>query len=124
MYQRQGRYEEAIAEAQKAVKLSRGTSRQLGILGYCYARAGKRAEALAILRELEEEHAKRESRGTDLAWVYAGLGDKDHAFAWLEKDFQDRNGPLPFQMTGFSMLDTLRSDARYADLLRRMGLKP
>ena len=62
--------------------------------------------------------------GADLAWVYAGLGDKDQAFAWLEKDFQDRSGTLANQITHFPMLATLRSDPRYADLLRRMGLKP
>ena len=55
--------------------------------------------------------------------TYAGLGDKDQAFAWLEKDFQDRSGLLAFQITGFPILGTLRSDARYADLLHRMGLK-
>ena len=86
--------------------------------------AGKRSEALAILRELEEKHARLESTGTYLAWVYAGLGDKDQAFAWLEKDFQDRSGPLAFQIIGYPILGTLRSDARYADLLHRMGLKP
>ena len=82
--------------------------------------AGKRSEALAILRELEEKHW--ESTRAHLAWVYAGLGDKDQAFAWLEKDFQDRSGPLAFQIKGYPQLGTLRSDARYADLLRRMGL--
>ncbi len=121
-YQRQGRYQEAIAEAQKGVELSRRTA-GLGMLGYCYAVAGKRSEALAILRELEEKHARRESTGANLAGVYAGLGDKDQAFAWLEKDFQDRSGPLA-QITGSTILGTLRSDARYADLLRRMGLRP
>ncbi len=123
-YQRQRRYEEAIAEAQKGVELSRRVGLRLGVLGYCYAVAGKRSEALAILRELEEKHARRESTGADLAWVYAGLGDKDQAFAWLEKDFQDRSGLLAPAIKLFPILDTLRSDARYADLLDRMGLKP
>ncbi len=79
---------------------------------------------LAILRELEEKHARRESRGAYLAWVYAGLGDKDQAFAWLEKDFKDRSGTLAFQIKAFPILGTLGSDPRYADLLHRMGLRP
>ncbi|MEO7672925.1 MAG: tetratricopeptide repeat protein, partial [Pyrinomonadaceae bacterium] len=123
-YQRQGRYEEAIAEAQKGVELSRRAGNALGTLGYCYAVAKKRSEALAILKELAEKHARGESVGASLAYVYTGLGDKDKAFAWLEKDFQDRSGPLVNQITAFPILDTLRSDPRYADLLHRMGLKP
>ena len=124
-YQMQARYPEAIAEAQKGVELSEiRSSFALGPLGYCYAVAGRRSEAIEILRELEEKYARGESTGAYLAWVYAGLGDKEQAFAWLEKDFQDRSGPLAINITGYPVLDTLRSDARYADLLRRMGLRP
>jgi DUF438 domain-containing protein len=56
-----------------------------------------------------------------VAAVYAGLGDKDQAFAWLEKDFQARSGAIVY-ITYFPVYDTLRDDPRYADLLRRMGL--
>ena len=78
---------------------------------------------MAILKELEEKYARREAIGQYLAGVYAGLGDKDQAFAWLEKDFQQRSGPLPFITWWFNFED-LRSDPRYADLVRRMGLQP
>lgn len=64
-----------------------------------------------------------EAPGLDVAAVYAGFGEKDQAFAWLEKSFQDhstRLGRTRYE-TGF---ETLRSDPRFADLLRRMGLKP
>jgi hypothetical protein len=54
--------------------------------------------------------------------VYSGLGDKDQAFAWLERDFEQRSGVLPF--ITYSSLRDLRSDPRYADLVRRMGLQP
>jgi len=54
--------------------------------------------------------------------VYAGLGDKDQAFAWLEKDFQARSGLLS-RVRWESPFETLRSDPRFADLLKRMGLK-
>jgi hypothetical protein len=56
-----------------------------------------------------------------LASVYAGLDDKDQAFAWLEKDFQQRSGMLAF-ITWWFPLEDLRSDSRYADLVRRMRL--
>jgi TolB-like protein/Flp pilus assembly protein TadD len=123
-YQRQERYSEAIEEAQKGVDLSKRGGVELGTLGYCDAVAGKRSEALAIIRELEEKYARRESMGVYLAWIYAGIGDKDQSFAWLEKDFKNRTGTLAGQITELTILDTLRSDPRYGNLLHRMGLRP
>ncbi len=123
-YLKQRRNGEAIAEFQKTVELSGRASRYLGDLGYCYAVTGRRAEALAILKDLEERYPRHESIGQYLAYVYAGLGDKDQAFAWLEKDFQQHSGlRLPFVMWWFTF-ENLRSDQRYADFVRRMGLKP
>jgi eukaryotic-like serine/threonine-protein kinase len=121
---KQRRTEEAIAEFQKTVELSGSASRYQGDLGYCYAVTGRRAEAQAILKELEAKYARREAVGQYLADVYAGLGDRDQAFAWLEKDFERGSGiRLPFIKWWFTF-DDLRGDPRYADLLRRMGLKP
>jgi serine/threonine-protein kinase len=123
VYLKQRRYEEATAEFQKAVELSGRESQYLSNLGYHYAKTGRRAEALRILKELEEKYAKRESIGMYLGGVYAGLDDKDQVFAWLERDFQQRNGTLAYMTWWFSFED-LRSDPRYADLVRRMGLEP
>jgi serine/threonine-protein kinase len=122
-YLKQRRYQEAIAEFQKTVELSGSASRYQGDLGYCYAVTGRRAEAQAILKTLEEKYARREANGQSLAGVYASLGDKDRAFAWLEKDYQQRSGYLPNITWRFAFED-LRSDPRYADLVRRMGLQP
>lgn len=122
-YLKQGRNAEATAEFQKAVELSGRAGTYLGNLGYCYAVTGKHAEALAILKELEEKYTKGESTGQFLAGVYAGLGDKDRAFAWLERDFQQHSGQLP-TITWRLHFDDLRADPRYADLVRRMGLEP
>jgi eukaryotic-like serine/threonine-protein kinase len=123
-YLKQRRHEEAIAEFQKAVELSGRASRYLSDLGYCFAVTGRRAEALAILKELEARYARRESVGNYLAGVYAGLGDKDQAFAWLEKDFEQHSGQLPWRITRWFTFEDLRSDPRYADLVRRTGLNP
>jgi hypothetical protein len=75
------------------------------------------------VRELEERYDRQEAGAAQLAFVFAGLGDKDQAFAWLEKSFQERTiglaGALRFEPF---LLDPLRDDPRYADLLRRMGL--
>jgi len=123
-YLKQRRYEEAIAEFQKTVELSGSASKNQGDLGYCYAVTGRRAEAQAILKELEGKYARREAIGQYLAEVYAGLGDRDQAFTWLERDVERGSGiRLPFIKWWFTF-DDLRGDPRYADLLRRMGLKP
>ena len=121
-YVKQERYPEAIAEFQKALSLSPNDRQALRDLGYGYAVAQKRTEALAVLKDLQAKYEKQEAFPGDLAAVYAGLGDKDHAFAWLEKDFQARSGRLG-RIRYLIPFETLRSDPRYADLLRRMGLQ-
>ena len=120
-YLKRGRVEEATAEFHKAVELSNRAPTYLGNLGYCYALIGNRAEALGIAKELEEKFSHEESSGLFIAGVYAGLGDKDKAFYWLDQDFQQRSGQLP-TVTWRFQFESLRSDPRYADLLRRMSL--
>ncbi len=122
-YLAQGRNSEAIVEIHKAVELSGRDRRPLRDLGYGYAASGKRAEALTVLKELEENYEKHKAIGQDFAAVYVGLGENDQAFAWLEKDFQARSGLLAWSRWA-PPFDSLRSDPRFADLLRRMGLKP
>ncbi len=118
-YLKLGRDAEAVAASEKAVQLNR-FGLDLGDLGYVYARTGKRTEALAIVKELEEKYARKESNGMYVAAVYAGLGEKDKAFEWLEKgllnkeDVGDFRGQIPFE--------SLRDDPRFKDLLKRMGL--
>jgi serine/threonine protein kinase/tetratricopeptide (TPR) repeat protein len=123
VYLKQGRHAEALKEFQKAVELSGRASDLLSSLGAGYATSGKHAEALAIVKELEEKYAKHEAIGQNLARVYANLGDKDQAFAWLEKDFQARSGVLG-RIKALTELEPLRSDPRFADLRRRTGLEP
>ncbi len=121
-YLKQRQNEEATAEFQRAVELSGRTSRYLGDLGYCFAVTGRRAEALTILKELTERYNRRESIGQYLASVCAGLGDKDQAFAWLERDAQQRSGSrIQFVVWWFSF-EGLHNDPRYAELVRRIGL--
>jgi serine/threonine protein kinase/Flp pilus assembly protein TadD len=121
-YLKQGNYADALTELQKGNELTARTRFGLASLGYGYALGGERAEALAILKEIQEKYDKHEALGQDMAAVYAGLGDKDQAFAWLEKDFQARSGLLS-RVRWESSFDSLHSDPRFTDLLRRMGLK-
>lgn len=121
-YLTQGRNAEALAEIQKGVELSNGTIESISFLGYASAVAGRRGEAVSIIKELKERYAKREALGQNIAAVYAGLGDKNAAFAWLEKDFQVRSGGL-LNIRWYPTFEPLRGDPRYADLLRRMNVR-
>jgi serine/threonine-protein kinase len=121
-YLQERRYSEAIAELQKGAELSGRERWPLRDLGYGYAISGKRVEAEAVLKELAEKYEKGQAIGQDLAALYAALGDKDQAFAWLEKDFQTRSGLLAWTRWT-PAFESLRSDPRFADLLRRMGFK-
>ena len=116
-----GRNAEAIAAAEKGVELSKRAGVQLASMGFVYAVAGKRTEALAVIRELEDKYARKEAIGQDLAAVYVGLGEKDKAYEWLEKDFQTRNGKLGTIRWSVTF-ERLWSDERFKDLLKRMNL--
>ncbi len=102
-YIKLGRKAEAITSFEKAVALSNRAGETLMHLGYGYAVTGKRTEATAIVKELEEKYARKESNARNVAGIYVGLGDKDKAFEWLEKDFQDK-GELA-NISGESLLN-------------------
>ena len=121
VYLKQGQTAEALAEGEKSVELSKRHSIPLGMLGYIYAQTDKRNEAAAIVEELKQRFGKQQANGSDLANVYVGLGDKEQAFAWLEKDFQSRSSLLPYWLN-FPPLNSLRDDQRFTDLQKRMGL--
>ena len=72
-------------------------------------------------KELEEKYSKQQANGYDIARVYSGLGEKQKAFEWLEKDFQTRNPTMPGNLY-LPPLDSLRDDPRFKDLARRIGL--
>jgi serine/threonine protein kinase/Flp pilus assembly protein TadD len=120
-YLKTGRNAEAVAPLEKAAQLTNRYGVVLGNLGYVYAATGKRTKALAVIKELEEKYARKEANGLSIAAVYTGLGDKDKAFEWLEKDFQNRDGLLP-DITVSIPLESLRNDPRFKDLLKRMNL--
>ncbi len=120
-YLKKGRNAEAIAALEKAAELTNRASFILGSLGYVYAAAGKRTEALALLKELEDKYARKEANGQYISAVYAGLGEKDKAFEWLEKDFQARNGKL-MEIRWKIQFEPLHDDPRFKDLLKRMNL--
>ena len=117
---KQDRNADAVSEAVKSAEMSNRETFPLGVLGFVYARTGKRAEALAIIGELKTRYEQQKANGHDIARIYVGLGDKDQAFAWLEKDFQARMSTLPTWLAT-PPLDSLHDDPRYRDLQRRIG---
>ncbi len=122
-YEQKGLHEEAIAELQKASELSGRSIGIMAALGRALAVAGRRREAQEILGELEEISKQQYVFPYDMAIVYAGLGEPDQAFEWLGKAFAERDvGVIWIKVD--PMLDSLRADVRFVDLLRRAGFTP
>jgi eukaryotic-like serine/threonine-protein kinase len=121
-YEQTGQLPEAIAEFRLAQRLDPDNTEIWSGLGHAYAAAGKRAEAQKILEHFREMSAQRYVAPYSVAIVYAGLGDKNAAIAWLEKAFQERSYYIPAYLVTDSRLDTLHADPRFADLRKRAGL--
>ena len=121
VYEQNKMFEEAIAEFQKGSDLSDGSTYARARLGYAYAVAGKASEAQKVLGELKYLSNRKYVSAYDIALIHLGLGEKDQAFAWLERAYEERCPTLEFLKVEPS-LDPLRSDPRFADLLRRMNL--
>lgn len=121
VYEQQGKHDEAIAEFRQVLNLSAGKPLGIAALAHAYALSGKRAEAQKTLAELQELSKQRFVSPASIAAIYAALGDKDQAFAWLEKADKARDGIL-VRLKVDSRYDSLRSDPRFADLAKRVGL--
>ncbi len=117
-----GREEEALAVLEKALSRSR-EALSLGYLGHVYGRLGRTEDARCLLRELEQLRTRGQAPPIAFATIYAGLGDIDAAFDWLETAYRLRDGYL-FWLSGAPGLDPLHSDPRFADLVHRVGVVP
>jgi TolB-like protein/DNA-binding winged helix-turn-helix (wHTH) protein/Tfp pilus assembly protein PilF len=114
-------FDEAVAASEKAVELSERAPGALGILGLAYGLAGRKADANKVLNELLQLSKKRYVTPAAIVNVYIGLGDHEQTFVWLEKAYQERSNYLAY-LKVFPIIDPLRSDPRFADLVRRVGL--
>ncbi len=121
-YQEQGDLPRAIAEFQKARELEPNVAEPLASLGRGFALSGQTAKARQVLDQLKKASAGIHVTPYNVASIYAALGDKDAAFAQLEKAYQERSFYLMW--LGIDpQLDNLRPDPRFQDLLRRVGLR-
>ena len=116
-----GQEADAASEYQKAVELSRGDTDTVAGLAHAYTAMGKRADAEKILNDLLQKSETTYVSPYMIATIYAGLGDKNKAFHFLEKAYQDRSPDIPYFLKADIRLDSLRSDPRFKDLLRRVG---
>jgi TolB-like protein/Tfp pilus assembly protein PilF len=122
-YMRDGKYEDGIALLKKAVSITKGKSPfTLGILGYAYGVAGKSEKAKEILDEVLERSKRGYFSPQFIAVIYTGLGDKDKAFEWLEKAYEERD-PRQFPIKSVAILRSLHSDPRFTVMLKKMGLE-
>ena len=118
-------YKEGIAECEMELVLSPRNPYALSGLGYAYAVAGRSAEAQKMLDQLNAISKQKYVPAMSRVRIYVGLGEKEKAFEWLEKAFEDRSIGRTFATIKVEPIyDPLRSDPRFADLLRRMNLQP
>jgi TolB-like protein/DNA-binding winged helix-turn-helix (wHTH) protein/Flp pilus assembly protein TadD len=120
-YEQKRMPEQAIEELKKAVEASNGDAFYVAALGHAYAVGGNRREAVKILESLTTRGKKSYVSPFDLALIYAALGEKDKAFALLDKAVAEHSTFLVYAKWE-PRLDPLRSDPRFQNLLRRIGL--
>jgi len=112
---------EAVAELQKAVRLSGGSPICIADLARAYEASGKKNEAVKLLSDLEKRSNASFTGAPQIAMIYASMGDNEQAMNWLDRAYKERFNPSILLRSGF---DPLRSDPRFEDLLRRVGLPP
>jgi pentatricopeptide repeat protein len=116
-----GHPDDAIPELEKARTLSDGSSAVIGVLIRAYAHAGRRTEALRLLDELKRRRQKGYVPAGAFVNAYLGIDDKEQAFAWLERAYQEKSNILQW-LKVHPHFDPLRADPRFADLLHRVDL--
>jgi TolB-like protein/Tfp pilus assembly protein PilF len=120
-FTQKGMYKEAITEFQKTRDLSADNFDYLLSSAQVYAKEGKKDEVHQLLRQIQENPEKHYVQPTAIAGIYALLKEKDQAFQWLEKAYQERSIRLMYLRTD-QAYDNLRDDPRFKDLVRRVGL--
>ncbi len=121
-YLEKGMFDRGVAGFERNAVAAARAPHVLGRLGYAYSRAGRRAEAVKILRQLEELSKRQYVSSYDIALVHVGLGEKPQALAWLEKAYKTKEGAMWLAFLNVSpWFEILRSDQRFQDLLRRMN---
>jgi serine/threonine-protein kinase len=121
IYLSRGMYSEALAIVEESLKTHPSDLSALQDAGYAYAKSGRRSDAEAELGKLRELQKTESVDAYNFAIIYVGLGDKERAFAELEKNFEERGFYLPYLQVD-PLMDPLRDDPRFTSLVKRVGL--
>jgi TolB-like protein/Flp pilus assembly protein TadD len=113
--------EEAVPVLEKAASITNRSPGVLSALVWAYARAGRRADALRLVEELKKRRRTGYVPAGAFLNSYLGLGDKDEAFAWFERAYEEQSNALKY-IKVFPVFDEVRGEARFQDLVRRVGL--
>jgi TolB-like protein/DNA-binding winged helix-turn-helix (wHTH) protein/Tfp pilus assembly protein PilF len=120
-YVQQGKHKEGLDELQKAASLSGDSPLYIAQVGVSLALAGEKKEALRVIRELQDTSGKRYVSPYGVAQIYATLNDKEQTYKWLEVAYLDRAVWMSYLAVD-PLFDSIRSEARFRDFLRRVGL--
>ncbi len=115
-------YTDAIVTFSKASLFSKGHPIPVAALGYAYAVSGKHEDAMMMLELLLGRSENEYVSPYWIAIVYIGLGDKDQAFRWMEKAYQEKDGTIAY-LNVIPIFDNLRSDERFISLIHKLKLK-
>jgi TolB-like protein/DNA-binding winged helix-turn-helix (wHTH) protein/Tfp pilus assembly protein PilF len=122
-YTQAGLRELGLAELQTATRLSGDNPLYLAQVGVAYASAGRKADALQIIRQLQATSSNRYASPYGLAQIYAALNDKEQTFKWLQNAYDDRAVWMSYLAVD-PVFDGYHSDQRFQDLLRSVRLLP
>lgn len=120
-YEAQQKYGEAIAEYHAGLRLAPSHSFLMGRLGHAYAMAGQTDEAGKLLKEMLARRDPSNFSDLHISYIYMGLGERERVFEELDRAYQRRDPDLPY-MNSDPILDPLRSDPRFTEMLRKIGL--
>ncbi len=114
-----GRLSDSITNLQKSVDLNKDALRPQGMLGYSLGASGRRSEALELLKEIENRNSEGVAAASNIATIYIGLGDKEKAYEWLEKGFQDKDIEIS-RSDWFPQFNSLREEPRFKALMQKV----
>jgi len=121
VYATSGRPRDALPHLERNLAMTRGSAGAMALLGYAHAHLGEQSKALGIIEDLRATSKQTPVPAFFFALIYAGLEDRDQAFVWLEKACEERHNRLAYLKVE-ALWDPLRSDPRFRDLLRRVGI--
>jgi len=119
-----GRFEEALPSLELAVRLDSSISQNLGFLGAVYGVMGDKTKAREVLEKMQNMNTTQSVVNSDIAYVYAGLGELDMAFHYFEQGIEKREGSMLFVKYFVDIFPVLTKDPRTEQIIKRLGLPP